>query len=185
MTEADSDAAFLADDTDVEAIVYDLDGTLVDLVVDWNLVAEAVADVLADVGVDADGVDLWEMIDLGDDAGIADEVEATIASYEQDGARISDRLPLADVVADADVPVGVCSLNCEKACRIALSEHELADDVHVVVGRDTVDTKKPDPEPLLEAARQLGVEPENVLFLGDSPRDEQTAEHAGTQFKYV
>lgn len=168
-----------------EAIVYDLDGTLVRLVVDWDAVAADVAARLEAAGVDAADADLWEMLDIAAEAGLSDEVEAVIAEHEHEGARNSERLPLADGLADADVPVAVCSLNCERACRIALDAHDLSEHVDAVVGRDSVSTRKPDPEPLLEAARLLSVDPADVVFIGDSKRDEVTAREAGTAFEYV
>jgi phosphoglycolate phosphatase len=48
-----------------------------------------------------------------------------------------------------------------------------------------VDTRKPDPEPLLAAADALGVDPGDALFVGDSESDELTAGNAGTRFSYV
>lgn len=170
---------------DVDAIVYDLDGTLVELLVDWDAVAADAVEVFADAGVDATGVDLWEMLDLAANVSVADDVEAVIADHEREGARISERLPAADVLAEIDLPVGVCSLNCESACRLALDTHDLTEYVDVVVGRDSVATRKPDPEPLLEAVRALSVSPERTLFVGDSERDELTAARAGTEFEYV
>ncbi|WP_224335349.1 HAD family hydrolase [Haloprofundus halobius] len=179
----------LADDSiafdGYDAVVYDLDGTLVDLLVDWNRVAADAGAVFDDAGVDAAGMDLWAMLDLADEEGMRPEIEAVIADHEREGARNSTRLTLVDGVADHAVPVGVCSLNCEDACRIALDVHELADHVDSVVGRDSVATRKPDPEPLLATLRELGVDPENALFVGDSARDERTAERAGVAFKYV
>ena len=170
---------------DIEAIVYDLDGTLVELLVDWDAVATAAIDVFADVGVDVSGTDLWGMLDRAPDEGVADDLEALIASYERDGARISERLPAADVLPEIDIPVGVCSLNCEQACRIALETHDLTTYVDAVVGRDSVATRKPDPEPLLATVRALSARPNRTLFVGDSERDELTAERAGTAFEYV
>ena len=170
---------------DAGAVVYDLDGTLVDLLVDWDAVADDVAARLDEAGVDATGVDLWQMIDLGAEAGLSDEVEAIIADHEREGARNSERLPLADAHAAFEGAVAVCSLNCEDACRIALDVHGLTAYVDAVVGRDTVATRKPDPEPLLEAVRRLSVDPGDAVFIGDSERDEVTADHAGTAFEYV
>ncbi len=40
-----------------------------------------------------------------------------------------------------------------------------------VVSGDTTPHAKPHPEPLLEAARQLGVEPRHCLYVGDDERD--------------
>ena len=54
-----------------------------------------------------------------------------------------------------------------------------------VIGRDTVETFKPDPESLLAAVDRLGVRPERTLFVGDSERDAETADRAGTRFAYV
>jgi len=88
-------------------------------------------------------------------------------------------LPAADTIPAR--PTAVCSLNCEDACRLALKEHDI-DGITAVIGRDTVATEKPDPEPLLEAIRRLGVDPETSLFVGDSPQDEQAAERAGVDY---
>jgi phosphoglycolate phosphatase len=167
-----------------DAIVWDLDGTLVRLRVDWDTVADAVATVLEEAGVDTGEATLWEMLDLADDADRRDEVEAVIAEYERPGAAESERLPLADAVGRAGADA-VCSLNCEAACRVALDTHGLSSSIDVVVGRDTVPTRKPDPEPLREALRRLGVAPEDAVFVGDSARDEEAAVRAGVAFRYV
>jgi len=166
-------------------VVYDLDGTLVRLAVDWAAVATDVIEVYESVGVDATGADLWGLLERADDHGIAEAVEATISRHERAGARESHRLALADELRDQSVPVGVCSLNCERACRIALETHGVAEAVETVVGRDTVESHKPAPEPLLAAVSGLNVEPSETLFVGDSPRDRTTAERAGTDFRFV
>ena len=57
--------------------------------------------------------------------------------------------------------------------------------VSAIVGRDSVAAEKPDPEPLLATVEALGTAPERTLFVGDSPRDERTAERAGTAFVYA
>ena len=172
-------------DKQYAGIVYDLDGTLLTLAVNWEAVADDVIQVYADAGIDAAGAGLWSLLEDADDHGITADVEAAISRHEREGARRSRRCGLADELAEQTVPVGVCSLNCEAACRIALETHGLADDVATVVGRDSVATHKPDPEPLLATLEDLGVEPTNALFVGDSPRDKETAERAGVAFEYV
>jgi len=169
---------------DVSAVVYDLDGTLVNLVVNWKRVAEDVVVVLSDHGVNASNEDLWAMLDLADEANAREAVEAVIGDHECLGARRSKRLPHADELLRREVPVGVCSLNCEAACRVGLETHGLAEAVDVVIGRDSVPTRKPDPEPLRATLHALGIDGP-ALFIGDSPRDELTAERAGVAFEYV
>lgn len=170
--------------TDAEAVVYDLDGTLVRLVVDWQAVEADIAAVLRAAGVDPSGLDAWEALGVAESAGVGREVESLIAAAERDGARESIRLDLADEVATG-LPVGVCSLNCEAACHIALERHGLDERVKHVVGRDSVPERKPAPEPLLAVVESLGAPPERTLFVGDSASDEECAERAGTRFSYV
>lgn len=166
-----------------EAVIYDLDGTLVRLDVDWDLVADEVAATLRDMGVDPPD-ELWEMLSHADDVGHRDAVERVISAHEREGARNSSRLPAADDLP-LDVPVAVCSLNAESAVRVALETHGLGDHVGPVVGRDSGPERKPAPDGLLAIADELGVAPERTLFVGDGERDERTAERAGTAFRWV
>lgn len=166
-----------------DAVVYDLDGTLVHLAVEWDRVAEEVADALRERGVTPPD-DLWTMLERSKGTPHHDAVEAVISRHEREGARRSERLPRADDLP-LDVPVGVCSLNCAAACRIALDVHGLDEHVRAVVGRDSVAAEKPDPQPLLTTVRALGADPERTLFVGDSARDEETARRAGTAFEWA
>jgi phosphoglycolate phosphatase len=168
-----------------DAVVYDLDGTLVDLVVDWGAVAADVETVYEDAGVDPAGRSLWDLLSEARDHGLFDDVNAAIAAREREGARRSRRLPLADELSSLDRPAAVCSLNCAEACTVALAEHGLSEFVEAVVGRDTVETWKPDPESLLAAVEATGVDPSRAVFVGDSERDAQAAERAGVDFVYV
>ena len=168
-----------------DAVVYDLDGTLVRLVVDWEAVEDEIGEILRAADVDPDALSAWELLDAAEDVGVGCEVDALIAAHERAGAERSVRLPRADELAGCDRPVGVCSLNCEDAVRIALARHDLAGYVSAVVGRDTVGARKPDPAPLLAAVRELDTAPDRVLFVGDSERDAETARRAGTAFEYA
>lgn len=49
----------------------------------------------------------------------------------------------------------------------------------VVIGGDDVKNKKPHPEPLLLVAERLGLDPAELLFVGDSRNDIQAAQAAG------
>ncbi|WP_267639943.1 HAD family hydrolase [Haloarchaeobius amylolyticus] len=171
--------------SEYDGVVYDLDGTLVRLDVDWEAVASDVTTVYREAGVSPDGRDLWGLFEDAPEHGLRDPVHEAIAHHEREGARTSDRLPLADALAEDYRPIAVCSLNCEAACHIALETHGLSDHVRAVVGRDTVATYKPHPEPLLTAVSAIDRHPRSVVFVGDSERDEQTARRAGTDFEWV
>jgi len=51
--------------------------------------------------------------------------------------------------------------------------------VRSVISGDTLPVKKPDPLPLLTAAREIGIEPPRCLYLGDALRDAHAAQSAG------
>ena len=55
----------------------------------------------------------------------------------------------------------------------------LRDHFRICISGDTLAKKKPDPLPLLHAAEQLGIAPENALMLGDSVSDVKAARAAG------
>ncbi len=51
-----------------------------------------------------------------------------------------------------------------------------------IIGAEDVKVEKPSPEGLLEVIRRLGLEKEEVLYVGDSFVDAQTAQNAGVCF---
>lgn len=164
-------------------VVYDLDGTLVSLPVDWNAARNDLAADLRSRGLDPGDRDLWGLLDLAESTDTRDRFEAVVGEHERDAAREAPALALIDELRAHDGPVGVCSLNSEAACRIALERHGL--DVEAVVGRDTVGSYKPDPEPLLATLSAMGVDGDEAVFVGDSERDRETAERAGVRFRWV
>lgn len=170
-----------------DAVVFDLDGTLAILDVDWRTLREELATLLAEHGVDVgDTGDVWRLLDGAEHVGVGEEAHARIRQHEVAGAESSARLPLADRVAplaEAGVPVGICSLNSPEAVRIALDHHGLARHVDAVGGREHGSPRKPDPEPLLDVVEALGATPDTAVFVGDSPGDEATAEAAGVAFR--
>lgn len=73
-----------------------------------------------------------------------------------------------------------CVTNKAEAFTVPLLKDKgLYDYFEVIVSGDTCAEKKPHPMPLLYAAEQLGVEPENALMVGDSKSDVKAARAAG------
>ena len=66
-----------------------------------------------------------------------------------------------------------------------LKKFEASELVELIVGGDDVKCAKPSPEGLLWAMDHLGVEAEEVLYVGDSIVDAKTAEAAGVEFAAV
>ncbi|WP_178861981.1 phosphoglycolate phosphatase [Thiomicrorhabdus cannonii] len=73
-----------------------------------------------------------------------------------------------------------CVTNKAEAFTVPLLKDKgLYDYFEVIVSGDTCAEKKPHPMPLLYAAEQLGVAPENALMIGDSKSDVKAARAAG------
>ncbi len=60
-----------------------------------------------------------------------------------------------------------------------LQEVNLHKRARAVVSGDTLSERKPHPLPLLHAARTLGIDPANCVYVGDAERDMQAAKAAG------
>mgnify|MGYP000424579485 CR=1 FL=1 len=169
-----------------EARVYDLDGTLVRLDVDWEQAASDVVAVYEDAGHDVDpDRDLWDLVNEAGRHAVREDVEAVLSEHERAGAENSEALPLADEVDSTRDPIGVCSLNCEDAVETALEKHGLHRYVNSLVARDTLKEQKPNPTPLLEVLDRMGATPVSTVFIGDSASDEEAAQRAGIPFQWV
>ena len=62
-----------------------------------------------------------------------------------------------------------------------LTDLGIADDFEIIISGDTLPVKKPDPGPLLHAAKFFAVKPENALMIGDSISDVKASRAAGFQ----
>jgi phosphoglycolate phosphatase len=63
-----------------------------------------------------------------------------------------------------------------------LARFQLLEFLDTVIGGDTTRAKKPDPAPVLEACRRLGVAAADSVLIGDSAHDAQAARAAGMPF---
>jgi len=88
-----------------------------------------------------------------------------------DLSEISDQLP--------DVAWGVVTNKPDAFTQPLLKALGIADRFASVVSGDRLPQRKPDPAPLLLAARELGVAPEHCIYVGDAPRDIEAGRAAG------
>ena len=81
------------------------------------------------------------------------------------------------------VKLGLCTNKPERHARELLKRLELIDFFRdSFIGSDTVGVAKPDPKPLLEAIYRLNKEPGDVFFVGDTNTDEDAAKNANVSF---
>ena len=182
----------------VKAVLFDLDGTLLDTAPDLVAAANAMLGELVLPELDAERIKNF----IG--GGIASLVKRTLAASlanEPDAQLIERAMPLyekhyAEVMLNQTRPFpGVveglqamrvqglhlaCVTNkAERFTRPLLGATGLLDFFELLVCGDSLPKKKPDPLPLLHACKHFGVEPHEVLLIGDSLLDIHAARAAG------
>ena len=184
--------------TRFRAVVFDLDGTLIDslpaISIAVNRVLEALgrpALDLATVGLAVgDGAPML-MTRILESTGLppadAAELDDAVARYEAELQRIPARqdeiypgvLETLDQLTGAGMRLGICSNKPSTAVDYVLTALHLADRFQAVIGGETVPQRKPAPEPLLHTLDRLGATPATGVMVGDSASDIGTARAAG------
>jgi phosphoglycolate phosphatase len=178
-----------------QAILFDLDGTLVDSVPD---LAAAVNRVLAELGRPALGLaQVTSMVGDGASALVERALAASgatatplraaldrfLALYGADPTRLTRPYPgvpaALEELAAAGWRLGVCTNKPERATRAVLAGLHLERFFAVVLGGDSGPTRKPDPGPLLTALGHLGSAPARAAMIGDHRNDVAAAQAAG------
>jgi len=182
----------------LKAVVFDLDGTLIDSAPDLAsalnrlLARESLPPVpLADVHMMiGDGV--AKLVERGfaahgrslGGAELENLARRFVADYEPNSA--VETRPFPGVLAalgelgGAGLALGVCTNKPEAATRAILAAFGMDAHISAVVGGDTVPgARKPDPATLLETLRRLGAAPGQAIAVGDSPNDVGAARAAG------
>jgi len=181
-----------------KAVLIDLDGTLVDSVPD---LAYAIDQMMLQLAMPARGMAaVTEWVGNGIERLVKRALVNSMEGEPSD-ALFQKALPLFEVAYAANngklsclyegVEIGLNYLH-QQGYRLACVTNKpiafaqpllaimgIADFFHVTIGGDQVSRRKPDPQPLLMAAEKLGVDPRQVIMLGDSINDVMAARGAG------
>ncbi|WP_269617861.1 HAD family hydrolase [Zhongshania sp. BJYM1] len=156
----------------VSAVLFDLDGTLVDSGLDFQVLREALA-WPADVDLLAYLAALPSPIQRA-------AAEQTIHEFEMAGAEVSTWMPgaqdLLAALAAARIPVGIVTRNTRAAFEVCRAR--LAIPIANVITREDAPAK-PDPSGLLFLAERFSILPENAIYVGDYIYDLHAARAAG------
>jgi 2-phosphoglycolate phosphatase len=176
----------------VRAVIFDLDGTLVDtfemIVGAFNAAISPVtgkhysdAEVISRFGIPDSQMIRRELLSHPND--VADRaVEVYHAYYARNHGGVSLFPGIGDLLAELKrrgVPMGVMTGKGVRSARITLEALGLAETFGAVVTGEDVAKQKPEPDGPLEAARQLGMAPGECAFVGDSPADVGAGKAAG------
>ena len=178
----------------LKAVLFDMDGTLLDTAPDFVAVCQAMRaarelpplneQVIRDVV--SGGARAMVSATFGLDVG-ADGFEALrlefLERYQQHCAVLSrpfDGMP--ELLADIEASRLVWGVATNKPLRFAapiMQQLGLAERSAVLLCPDHVERSKPAPDMLLLACKQMGIAPADVLFVGDDARDIESGRAAG------
>jgi phosphoglycolate phosphatase len=188
-------AGVMGSETVYDAVIFDLDGTLVDTLED---IGDAMNRVLAAEDVPPHsyqeyrylvGRGLWNLAEeslppqLRDEETVARCYERMIADYGEHAlikTHVYEGVPtLVRGLRHAGLPLAVFSNKSDELTRRVVEALLDPRDFTAVVGARAGVPLKPDPAVALELAGRMRVPPERIAYLGDSLVDMQTATAAG------
>lgn len=179
----------------VHAVLFDLDGTLVETNIDFGLMKREMVEIAVSHGVEADqvaGLDILAIVDTtaehvrqveGDEraAWVRTRALLTLEQIELRYSPFAKEVPearrLIRTLGKLGIAVGIVTRNCRAASIESLEKVGI--EIEVLLSREDVLRTKPSPDQLLEALRLLGAAPERSLMVGDHIMDIIAGKAAG------
>lgn len=180
----------------LRAVLFDMDGTLLDTAPDFIAVAQAmrqarglsripdqqVRDVVSG-GARAMVLSAFDVDPLSEEF---ETLRLEFLDRYQDHCAVESQLydgmaQLLSEIEAADLLWGVVTNKPLRFAEPIMQQLGLSARSAVLVCPDHVSKSKPDPEPMLLACSQLGLEPSTTLFVGDDLRDIESGRAAGSR----
>lgn len=172
---------------DLRAVLFDFDGTLVHLTIDFDLMRDGLYELATRHGAEVNArcrqLFVLEFIahvaaklshaSAEQAARFEAEAQALIREIELEAALQAELFPgvpeLLWQMHEWGAKLAIVTRNCREATAPLIARHQLP--VDVVLTRDDVPKVKPDPDHLHRALSALGVPGERSLMVGDHPMD--------------
>ncbi len=179
----------------MKAVLFDLDGTLIDTAADFIRIiqdmcrAENCEVVAADLirtqvseGARAMVKLVYPHLEVDDPVFLAHR-QRFLDLYGADIAVETDLFegmyPLLDELEARGIPWGIVTNKPRGLSEALLATLNLTERCAVLVCPEDVTRTKPDPEPMYLAARQINLPAEQIIYVGDHPRDIEAGRNAG------
>lgn len=172
-------------------IVFDLDGTIVRLSVDWMSLKEKLYNDYKKIysencSFESISTCLSKLVEKGDEEVLGNFFEI-IRQYEL--VNIYDNQPIKETIffinnleifgLDKSVKLAILSLNTRKTIVTSLKLVNISHKFDYIIGREDVRNWKPDPEGLLRIQDFYKVKKEEMIYFGDLKKDILTGKSAG------
>ena len=178
----------------MKAVLFDLDGTMIDTAADFIRIIQ---DMCRDKQCDVVAADLirtqvsegaramvklvYPELDVEDPVFLAHR-QRFLDVYGDDIAVETDLFdgmyPLLEALESQNIPWGIVTNKPRWLSEALLKALNLTERCAVLVCPEDVRKTKPDPEPMYLAAKQIQIQPEDCIYVGDHPRDIDAGRHA-------
>jgi len=180
----------------LRAVLFDMDGTLLDSAPDFIAVSQAMRQahglplmdpqLIADVVSGGARAMVGAAFDCPADSAEFETLRLEfLERYQQHCAVLTrpyDGIPqLLDDIEKGKLRWGVVTNKPLRFAEPIMQQLGLAERSALLICPDHVQKTKPDPEPMLLACTMLGLQPEEILFVGDDLRDIESGRAAGTR----
>jgi phosphoglycolate phosphatase len=177
------------------AVIFDYDGTLVQLNIDFRSMRWAVEKLLAGYGIELDSLKGSYVLEMIEEAagciskksstkGFAFQKEALelVTGHEVEAAKEGKKLPgvlrMLTLLREKGIKVGIITRNCDKAVKMVFPEIECFSDVYLP--RDCVSRVKPHPDHIASALKEMEIDdPRRCLMVGDHLMDIEGGKRLG------
>lgn len=180
--------------SDIKSVLFDLDGTLIDTYDIINCSMRHTiehfceGDYTDDVLMHGVGTPLWnQMLHFAGGPGNEAQADEMTAFYRQHNDAIHDErarefpgvAAMMNELLQAGYRIGVVTGKRHELAVRGLRLFGLLEKVEFVLGSDDCAQHKPQPGPILDGCRKLGMDPRACAYVGDSPYDIAAANAAG------
>ncbi len=180
----------------IRAVLFDLDGTLLDTIEDLTDSMNAALQTLGFPGhsvsecktLVGEGIEHFARralppAEAENAARVARTMDLMRAEYRTRWSRKTrpyDGIPaLLDELAARGLKLAVLSNKADDFTRMMVGHYFPQTEFAEVLGAKAGQARKPDPSPALDVASALGIGPAEIIFLGDTKTDMETASRAG------
>jgi HAD superfamily hydrolase (TIGR01549 family) len=185
----------------VKAIVWDLDGTLINFKIDSLNARRAVVKLLKEKGVSREFFrtqrSTFEIINKSQEIlkeiGLSqDEIEEMIAKVNNAVVEIEEKAALEaslitgiekvlEFIEEIGIKQAIFTFNTFRNAKLSLEKADILHYFETIAGRDNVAHLKPHPDHLNYICETLKVKPDEIIVIGDSSKDIEAALNVGAK----